>query len=393
MKDSNRNFRFYLFSYILSSNGAAASVISINWIIFSSTGNALLIALFDLVNILPLILLSPLAGSVADRYVRKHILVIVFLVNALIMLFIFAYLKYIGLNVLFMLLSLVVLYSVSSFFEPSSTAFLPEIVEEGKIIKANSILMSSAQISGIIGSLLAGVLILNYGGLSGLLYDGILSMFAALFISLVMNPHRKAEAPMGEDSKEKMTFKQAIEYLVKHREIFRLILFFIPINLLSTMVSGFYVVYAYHYFGALPLVYSVLVSIEGVGMAVGSFAPIRLKSIRFEHFLVGEGIIGLTTIGLVLYHSIVLSALLLLIEGIVLGFLTNIYFSDMQINVENRVLGRITGIDSFLGYIAIPLGFVLGGVLSSKFGIEFDFLVSGAGILGTTLLSYFVNLT
>ena len=392
MRDPNRDFRFYLLSYVLSSNGAAVSVISINWIIFNSTGNALLIALFDLISYLPLILLSPLAGSAADRYVRKRILVIVFLVNALIMLSIFAYLRYIGLNVLFLMLSLVVLYSVTSFFEPSSTAFLPEIVEEGRIIKANSFLLSSAQISGIAGSLLGGVLILKYGGLSGLLYDGILSLFAAIFISLVTNPRRKDEASVEESSKEKMTLKQGFRYIIEHRNIFRLLLFFIPINLLSTMVSGFYVVYSYHYFGALPLVYSLLVTVEGAGMAVGSLSPIRLKSIRFEHFLIGEGITGLTIVGLVVSHVIVLSALMLLIEGIALGFLTTIYYSYMQINVENSVLGRITGIDSFLSYIAIPLGFVLGGVLSSKIGVEYDFLVSGIGILLVVFFFYFAKI-
>lgn len=311
--------------------------------------------------------------------------------NALLLIFIYTYFIYVEMDISFFLVFLILVYSFSAFVEPSSTSILPEMVPDEQLISANSILFSATQISGVIGLFTGGILILEFGGLSGLLYDGFFSLAAGISISfLTIHPERKTNSSIGQ-SKE-ISFKEAIGYLKQHMNIMRLILFFMPVNLFASMVSGFYIVYSEHFFSGMPVFYGILVAAEGMGITIGNFIPIRSKTIKTEYFLFGEGFIGLTIVGLAVIHSIIFSPVLLALEGVILGYLTSIYFSYLQLNVDTDILGRITGIDSFLSYIAIPIGFALGGFLSIQFGIEIDFLIAGIGIMFVCLLTYILKI-
>src|SRR3982750_2240123 len=71
-----RDFRLVILSRFTASLGERMVSVALGWEIYERTHDAFFLGLVGLVQVLPVILLSLLAGHVADRYNRKYIVII-----------------------------------------------------------------------------------------------------------------------------------------------------------------------------------------------------------------------------------------------------------------------------------------------------------------------------
>src|SRR6266498_4446508 len=71
-----RDFRWVVISRFTASLGERMVTVALGWEIYERTHDALFLGLVGLVQILPVIVLSLIAGHVADRYNRKYIVLI-----------------------------------------------------------------------------------------------------------------------------------------------------------------------------------------------------------------------------------------------------------------------------------------------------------------------------
>ncbi|MBX7218914.1 MAG: MFS transporter [Blastocatellia bacterium] len=71
----SRNFRFYLIGNIIASMGTQMQSVAIGWELYERTGKAMALGLVGLVQILPILAFTLIAGHVADRYDRRRVIV------------------------------------------------------------------------------------------------------------------------------------------------------------------------------------------------------------------------------------------------------------------------------------------------------------------------------
>jgi MFS family permease len=128
--------------------------------IYQATGSAGSTALTMAVGILPMVLLSPFAGMVADRWDRRRTLWIVCLAQAAVAL----PLLLAGDALPLIYLVMAAQSAVASLFEPARSALVPEIVKPDRLVAANGMMGFNSSIARLLGSALGGF-VLGFGGL------------------------------------------------------------------------------------------------------------------------------------------------------------------------------------------------------------------------------------
>ncbi|RSN25027.1 MFS transporter [Amycolatopsis sp. WAC 01416] len=158
--------------------------------VFQATGSAATTALSIVLGLVPAVLLSPVAGVIADRWNRRLVLCVVCAGQA-----------FVALPLLFVAAGgpVYVIYAVmaaqaglASLFEPARNALVPELVAPEELIGANGLMSINGSVARLAGGW-AGGLLLGFGGLGWVVvaYLGVLVIGSAL----LARPFPRVAAP------------------------------------------------------------------------------------------------------------------------------------------------------------------------------------------------------
>lgn len=153
-----RDFRLLLTGVFLVMFGQQMVTVAIGWELYNRTGSALVLGGVGLAQVIPVIALFLPAGYVADRYSRKHVLFValVVLVVAVLGLAILSYQR----GPLWLIYScLVMIGGVQSFYSPTSSALVSQVVPEHAYENATTWRSSVSQLSAVLGPASGGFLI------------------------------------------------------------------------------------------------------------------------------------------------------------------------------------------------------------------------------------------
>lgn len=129
-------------------------------LVFGATGSPLLTGLVFLAATLPNLFLSPIAGTLVDRWDQKSVLVVSDLLRAALVLI----LPLAALRDIYLVYPIVfAITSVSIFFRPAKAAILPRIVRRDDLMAANSATWTSDTMADLIGYPLAGLFVAFLG--------------------------------------------------------------------------------------------------------------------------------------------------------------------------------------------------------------------------------------
>src|ERR1700688_4372701 len=71
----HRNYRLFFSGQIVSLVGTWMQTVAQSWLVYRLTGSSLLLGLVGFASQIPIFLLSPIGGVVADRYSRHRIVI------------------------------------------------------------------------------------------------------------------------------------------------------------------------------------------------------------------------------------------------------------------------------------------------------------------------------
>ena len=134
-----------------------------SWILFKLTNSPFMLGLLGFAGNIPIFLLAPLGGAVADKYRRQHILLITQSL-AVVSSFLLALLTLSGyLQVWHIFVFALITGIINAFDIPTHQAFLAEIVDKNDLMNAISLHSSILNFTRIVGPALAGILIVEWG--------------------------------------------------------------------------------------------------------------------------------------------------------------------------------------------------------------------------------------
>src|SRR4029077_3468674 len=190
----HRNFQLFFSGQLISLIGTWMQSIAESWLVYRLTGSALLLGATAFASQIPVFVVAPLGGIVADRFNRQRI-VIGNQISSMILALIFATLTLTGLIQVWHIFVLAALLGVVNAFDiPARQSFLVDMV--GKADLMNAIALNSTMFNGvrIIGPAIAGILVARIGEGWCFLANGLsyIAVIAGLLLMQVERPTRLA---------------------------------------------------------------------------------------------------------------------------------------------------------------------------------------------------------
>lgn len=178
-------FRSLWLAGLLSDTGDWLLFIALPIVVYSLTGSALGTSLAFLVELVPGILLAPLAGWGADRWHRRRVLVVVSLLQATALVPLLAVHTRADLPIVYAVI--LVEAALFTLFDPAKNALLPTLVPAADLVSANSLIGLNQNLGRLVGGPLGGVL-LAAGGLRLVTVADLISYLLAAALISPLNP-------------------------------------------------------------------------------------------------------------------------------------------------------------------------------------------------------------
>ncbi|HZI47531.1 MAG TPA: MFS transporter, partial [Pyrinomonadaceae bacterium] len=159
----HRNFQLFFGGQLISLTGTWMQSVAQSWLVYRLTGSAILLGVVGFCSQIPVFLLAPIGGAVADRRNRHRILVAT-QTGAMILAFVLAALTLTHrVQVIHVFLLAAMLGLVNAFDIPTRQAFVVEMVGKGDL--TNAIALNSSMVNGarIVGPAIAGILVASIG--------------------------------------------------------------------------------------------------------------------------------------------------------------------------------------------------------------------------------------
>jgi MFS family permease len=159
----HRNFRLFFGGQLVSLVGTWMQTVAQSWLVYRLTDSALLLGVVGFASQIPVFVLAPFGGAVADRYSR-HRVVVLAQTSMMALALILAGLTLTGLVEVWQVIALALLFGAANAFDiPARQAFIVDIV--GKKDLLNAIALNSSMFNGarVVGPAVAGVLVARFG--------------------------------------------------------------------------------------------------------------------------------------------------------------------------------------------------------------------------------------
>jgi MFS family permease len=379
----HRNYRLFFAGQLMSLMGTWIQSVAQSWLIYQLTGSAVLLGAVNFCNQLPVLLLSPVGGTVADRRDRRR-LIMATQAALMLLAFILAALTLGGVIQVWQILALATLQGVVNAFDmPARQSFLVEMVGKKDLpnaIALNSTMFNSARMIGpAIGGLL--VALTNEGWcflINGLSFLAVLTSLR--FIAVAPKPGASAADGKGGIG-EGLAF-------ARRTEPYRSLLLLVAALSLAGMPFTVLLPVFATALDAGPDGYGLLMGAVGLGALAGA---IRLATHRDAEKLnllpgVAAGGMGVGLVLLGLAPSFWLAGGALAVIGFCLITTTATSNTLLQSHVPDRLRGRIVACYLMCFAGLAPFGALAAGGVAHRIGAPLTVMIGGGICLAGGLL-------
>jgi MFS family permease len=382
----HRNFQLFFSGQIISLVGTWMQTVAQYWLIYRLTGSGALLGLLGFVGQMPIFVLSPLAGLVADRWPRRRV-VIATQVSSMLLAFILAALTMTGrlagrFGVQEIIGLATLLGIVNAFDVPARQSFLIEMVGRGDLLNAIALNSSMFNLARVAGPAIAGFVVAIVGEgwcflLNGLSY---LAVIGGLFLMRIqkVTPVHDGAAPM-EKLREGFRFVRQTKPI---RAILTLVALVSFMALPYTVLMPIFAVKILH--GGASA-YGALMGAVGVGAMFGALVLAMRHQLRGLGNVVAYSATGLGA-SLVLFsasHWYWISFAILVLSGFTMMMQFTSSNTLIQAMVPDQLRGRVMSLYSMMFLGMTPFGSLLAGALADHIGAPVTVALGGlASCLG-----------
>jgi MFS family permease len=373
--------------------GNVFAAIAIPWFVLQTTGSATRTGITGFFTILPVVLAGFLGGTLIDRLGYKRTSIIADLASgvtvALIPLLHFT----VGLR-FWQLMLLVFLGALLD--APGSTArsaLIPELAALAgmPIERATSASQVIERSSRLVGAPLAGFLIAVMGTANVLWLDAVsffisLAIVALLVTAIPIKP-KETEQPKYFDE-----LLNGLRFLRRDHLILTIVAIVMITNFLDAAFGGVILpVFVKQVFGnALNL--GLIIAANGGGAVLGAiiFGMVGHQLPRHVTFVAMFVLVSLQFWAFALYLPFPFILVAAVISGVGAGPLNPIIDAVAYERIPADMRGRVFGTMTAGAWLAMPLGMLLGGILTEQFGVQLLLISLGLTYLVTTLSMAFI---
>ncbi|QKE75787.1 MFS transporter [Arthrobacter citreus] len=387
---NNKGFLTLMTAQAISSIGDWLSIVAIVTLVgIKWNATPIEVSFIILCLAVPMALLGPVAGTIADRFGRKYLMVISDLIRA--GLFVILALA----NTLWMVyICLFTIGLFSAIFNPAKNGKLKELVPNEEIKSAMSITTMIDSATKIFGPILSGILVSAAGTTPVFYINSVSFIISAILIFFLP---KAVEQIKEEKEKGKSTFKaefmEGVTFIKSNTQILVGMLF-LGFSLLILQLSDSQIIVLIRELkNASPGLFGYLVTGSGVGMFFSSLILVKKTNYRaYPLMLIGVCGIGLGFGMMAVFthynvdYSIVWAPLLGLFAGFAACLVFVPFQASVQVETPVALTGRVFGVIGSVTTTATIIGPLLGGWLSTVLGVIPTFIITASLLVFVSLI-------
>jgi MFS family permease len=371
------NYRLWFSGQGISLIGTWMQRIAMGWLVYRLTNSAFLLGMVGFASQLPILLITPFAGVLVDRWSRYNV-VLLMQILAMIQALALAILVLLGsIQMWHVMVLSIILGIINAFDMPARQSFVVEMVEKKEDL-GNAIAMNSTMFNGarLFGPSLAGVLIAAVGEGICFLLNGF--SFIAVIISLLMMKI-KPRKPVNRQATVFQELRHGFSYVYNSPPIKAILLLLGSVSLLSMSYTILMPIVASQVLHGGPSTLGFLMAAAGIGAIAGAlYLASKTTVLGLERLIsISTAIFGFGLVAFSLSRMFWLSMLLMLFVGF--GMMVQMASCNtvIQTIIDEDKRGRVMAFYtiSFMG--TAPFGSLLAGAVASKIGAPHTILLSG----------------
>ena len=311
-----RNYRLFFSGQLVSLIGTWMQQVALTWLVYRLTNSPFLLGVVGFVGQMPMFLLGPFAGVLADR-ANRHRIIILTQTLSMVQATVLAILTLTGnITVAHIIILSIFIGLVNAFDMPTRQSFLLDMIESREDLP-NAIALNSSMFNGarLLGPSIAGLVIAAIGeGLCFLLNAvSYVAVIAALLAMKVTQRHLKNRKPR----KVLEGFTEGFHYAFGFSPIRNILLLLALVSMMGMPYAVLMPVYARDILHGGPHTLGFLMGATGVGALAGALSLASRKSVvgLGRWIPLAAGTFGVGLIAFSFSRTLWLSMILLFVVG------------------------------------------------------------------------------
>jgi MFS family permease len=382
---AHRDFRLFFFGQLVSLSGTWMQSVAQSWLVYRLTGSSVLLGLVGFAGQIPVFLLSPAGGTLADTHSRHRMILATQTVAMLLALALAALTlsERVQLEHIFLLASL--LGVVNAFDIPARQSFLVQLVGRDDLM--NAIALNSSMFNGarILGPAIAGILVAAIGEGWCFLLNGV-SYLAVLAGLLRMHPKPAPQRPQGATALGRIV--EGFRFVASTAPIRALLLLLGLVSLAGMPYAVLMPIFADEILHAGASGLGLLMGASGLGALLGALTLAARRQVRGlgRWVAYAAAAFGLSLIAFALSRHFWLSAALLVPAGFAMIVQTAASNSLIQAMVPDELRGRVMAVYSMMFMGMAPFGALLSGLLAARLGAPGAVAIGGGACIAGSIV-------
>ena len=372
----HRNYRLFFGGQGISLIGTWMQRIAMWWLVYRLTNSPFLLGVVGFTGQIPIFLLTPFAGVLADRMNRQRVLVITQTL-AMMQAFILALLVLAGAIAVWHIISLSIFLGVVDAFDmPVRQSFMVEIVQTkdlGNAIALNSSIVNSAQ---LLGPSIAGILIASMGEGVCFLLNGISYLFVIVSLLAMKITSKKMQT---QNTHVLQGIREGFSYAFGFTPIRSILLLLALVSLIGMPYRVLMPVFARDILRGGPHTLGFLMGSSGLGALMGSIYLASRKSVLGlgKWIALATGVFGIGLMAFSLSRVFWFSLFLIFLTSF--GMMVQFASSNtiLQTIVDEDKRGRVMSFYAMALRGMAPFGSLLAGGLAGKIGAPNTLMIGG----------------
>jgi MFS family permease len=384
----HRNYRVYFIGQFCSLIGTWTQFVAMNWLVYRMTESPLLLGLTGFINQIPILLLGPVAGLVADR-VNRRTLLLTTQTLAMIQAFTLALLTFSGHIQVWHVIALAGLLGIVNAFDvPGRQSFIVQTLGDKQdlpnAIALNSLTMNTTR---LVGPSLGGFLVMGLGEAWCFLLNGF--RFLAILIALA-STRFQSSGLIKKSNGAWRDLREGFHHTFGFKPIRMLLLQLSIVSFMAMPYTVLMPVFAGGIFGGTARTFGTLIGCAGFGAIVATLYLASRRNIKGLATVIAVAPI-ICGVALMLFsQSRILWVSHILMVFVGFGIISHAASINtiLQSIVDEDKRGRVMSFYTMCFVGTAPIGSLALGQVAHLIGAPMTFLIAGGCCVLTGIVFY-----
>lgn len=371
------NFRRFIIAYVLIVTSISMQRIMLAWSVLEVSGDLAHVGAAIAVQYLPMLLLGPAGGVVADRWSKRSTLLLCQVVLLALAVAVLVASAIAPLHIMLIYILGACIGVVQAFQMPAAQGIIGEMVSARHLSPAVSLTSSAFQAGQIVGPALGGFLLAylepTWAWGANLAVVGIsLLVLRRIRVAPLTVPRRPVSTSMGGVA--------GLRYVRRKPEIVLVLALVLAVSCCAYATPVYLTAYANDEFAIGASGYGVLNSIMAFGAMGGAVLSAKRSAPTMATILICTVALAVSQVAMGIISALPLFVLVLAARGAASLFATTAMNAFIQLRTQPIYRGRVLGFYGMMMNGGMAAGNVLMGGLVAAFGVRFVATTTGAVI-------------